>query len=97
MEWAEMEALLSACPATRCLVGRVKRVEWMDDSGEIVAGIEASSLESFLRELVAIVDMTPNASITAPVRFLAERARGMIDGVAAFATHGMEACGQGDA
>lgn len=93
----ELDVILSGCRATKHLVGRLRMILAEMPNGETEEMIPADDLTALLRDIVAVVDTTPRAMLTADVLAVYERAKVMLPGVAAFAEHGMDACGQGDA
>lgn len=97
MTMESLDAVLRSCPATRHLAGRVRVVEFISANGRTETGINAADFAAMLRDLHAIVDTSPVHAIPPLVRVIAENSRDKVQAIEAFAEHGMDACGRGDA
>jgi len=97
MTMGDLDAILRSCAATRHLAGRVRVIEFLTPDDRPETGINARDFAAMLRELHAIVDTSPAHAISPLVRLIAENSRGKVQAIEAFAEHGMDACGQGDA
>lgn len=97
MTMGDLDAVLRSCAATRHLAGRVRTAEFLTTDGRRGTWINARDFAAMLRDLHAIVDTAPAHAIPPLVRIIAENSRDKVQAIEAFAEHGMDACGQGDA